>query len=1093
MPDPIQDNDKVKALYDGVSKDYNIGTYDEFKTKLQDPSKRKAFYEGVGKEYQLGTFEEFESKIVPRIPQTTTIDIQNARKQKQELETVVSNIDRPRSVTENRGAYAELPMLQESKKKLEQAYSQSVKSVAQKIGVNEDEAKSMVDDLADTPEEVFRQKGSTEDEILAKYKEEPVSTKQQLAAYKWLLPLQDIIKQDNPQGLVQEQSKILALQGINPETGKSLDLDFDKIRRSDLEKRNMILTYTEGYDESLRNKMLSNLAKDAAINYSGLIRGTENELSQVQIQGLDNDQKRAYLFYETLSPEEAERYKQLNVDPNKLTSSEKLGYQRLGKELKVKGIELTLNGLLSTINRLEVKYKKDGLSEQESALYKSYIERYEAESKKINDINRIENPNYQDINVHEAFLAEQDLGEQRSTGIDRFLKKVGVSVDELVSGTKNLIASPFRSTEGNYMAQLDAMGESMLNEEIVHVKPENILEQSYEYVLSKDFKNSLDAINNDKNLTPQQKRFARVDLINNNAEGLYKKSIDPKYNFSAKAIGNSFADMVAELLPFIATEGIGTMAGMGTTSSTFSSAMLTGFQKNYEIAAEEGLNPYTTALRRTAIQSAYLAGVGGVDAIKKMFKPKTAVGSLISKMRNEEIEAIIKSTPTAFKGVMGKFKDAGKVSLKLEGANVATELTNAAIEGKDVDISKMAEHFLVGLAKNTLLFGVAGSAKSLVSKDYRVQSDLDKLALFNAAARPKEFIAEVDKAILDGTVSESEGQQMKDNATKANTIFESLEFIDGKGKFLSEKAARELLFNKVKEMGVKEFLAKEVPPSLKEKSEIELETIKAENNLIYEPKTEKQLESTKNKLEKQLEEKDDNGKPTLNEKQQIAVKGELQAVKNKLAEYESSKQTTETTTKSVEQKPTETQTTTIGEPIEVSENQKQGEVGKEFIVDRKRENDGFSAISDSANNEPIKTVNEFIGGLSNKQSTSKGSSKYYPIEETINNKPVTIRVSDHSALAENKRGDVFQISIVVNGEGKDGLTVKDNDAEIRISGNKKNIEDKLLNVYDYIDEINQKVKTAKEEVVPTKESPQKKKVELLQNLLKFQKMKNKEK
>lgn len=76
-----------------------------------------------------------------------------------------------------------------------------------------------------------------------------------------------------------------------------------------------------------------------------------------------------------------------------------------------------------------------------------------------------------------------------------------------------------------------------------------------------------------------------------------------------------------------------------------------------------------------------------------MFKPKTAVGSLISKMRNEEIEAIIKSTPTAFKGVMGKFKDAGKVSLKLEGANVATELTNAAIEGKDVDISKMAEHF----------------------------------------------------------------------------------------------------------------------------------------------------------------------------------------------------------------------------------------------------------------------------------------------------------------------------------------------------------------------------------------------------------------
>lgn len=55
--------DKSKLLYDAVSKDYEIGTYDEFKTKLQSPEKRKSFYEGVGSEYSLGTYDEFESKI----------------------------------------------------------------------------------------------------------------------------------------------------------------------------------------------------------------------------------------------------------------------------------------------------------------------------------------------------------------------------------------------------------------------------------------------------------------------------------------------------------------------------------------------------------------------------------------------------------------------------------------------------------------------------------------------------------------------------------------------------------------------------------------------------------------------------------------------------------------------------------------------------------------------------------------------------------------------------------------------------------------------------------------------------------------------
>lgn len=60
MSDP---KDKSKLLYDAVSKDYALGTYEEFVEKLKDSTKRRAFYDGVGKDYALGSYDEFEGKL----------------------------------------------------------------------------------------------------------------------------------------------------------------------------------------------------------------------------------------------------------------------------------------------------------------------------------------------------------------------------------------------------------------------------------------------------------------------------------------------------------------------------------------------------------------------------------------------------------------------------------------------------------------------------------------------------------------------------------------------------------------------------------------------------------------------------------------------------------------------------------------------------------------------------------------------------------------------------------------------------------------------------------------------------------------------
>lgn len=77
--------DKTKLLYDTVSKDYDLGSFDDFKAKLQNPEKRKAFYEGVGSEYNLGSYDDFEKKVNPVKKKDNSTSLPPAQKSVLEL------------------------------------------------------------------------------------------------------------------------------------------------------------------------------------------------------------------------------------------------------------------------------------------------------------------------------------------------------------------------------------------------------------------------------------------------------------------------------------------------------------------------------------------------------------------------------------------------------------------------------------------------------------------------------------------------------------------------------------------------------------------------------------------------------------------------------------------------------------------------------------------------------------------------------------------------------------------------------------------------------------------------------------------------
>lgn len=59
MPDPR------KKLYSALSSKFDLGTFDEFNSKMDNPESRKKLYNSVSSNFDLGSYDEFESKIAP--------------------------------------------------------------------------------------------------------------------------------------------------------------------------------------------------------------------------------------------------------------------------------------------------------------------------------------------------------------------------------------------------------------------------------------------------------------------------------------------------------------------------------------------------------------------------------------------------------------------------------------------------------------------------------------------------------------------------------------------------------------------------------------------------------------------------------------------------------------------------------------------------------------------------------------------------------------------------------------------------------------------------------------------------------------------
>lgn len=62
-PDFEVKEDNIKALYNELKNEYDLGTEDQFRTSLKKQQNRHNLYNALKEEYDVGTFDEFEEKL----------------------------------------------------------------------------------------------------------------------------------------------------------------------------------------------------------------------------------------------------------------------------------------------------------------------------------------------------------------------------------------------------------------------------------------------------------------------------------------------------------------------------------------------------------------------------------------------------------------------------------------------------------------------------------------------------------------------------------------------------------------------------------------------------------------------------------------------------------------------------------------------------------------------------------------------------------------------------------------------------------------------------------------------------------------------
>lgn len=606
----------------------------------------------------------------------------------------------------------------------------------------------------------------------------------------------------------------------------------------------LVRKYSDNPDEAQKN-----FATEASVMYGTNLLINPNHFinNELTKYGLTANQIGAYEFLQDTDPRKAEQFKALLIDPSKIPTDYETQLGREDRALKLEQIGISLKKNAATEIRDEIN--KSINSGDNSPQILAAKEKNDADLAAIdNDINSISNgTKYLRVQRNDAEqFANELLGKKEGYG-KWAANELGKATGNTIKGTLDLIATPFRSDESNYLRQLQLIGEGSIDENLQSLPQSEQMLQSFKPFVKKELQEQIDAIKNDNTLDEDSKHEKVTKLLMNNPTSWSREGIEGgKTNVNLKSLLYGTTQLAANLAPFVAitaaTSGAGSGSSLARFTTEFAAAAATSFNDVYTQAIKEGdPNPYAKALRVTAINSAAMAGANTASEVRAMLGKveNPAVNKLLDKLTDKEITAALRNEPSAISNLRKTYnvvKGIGEKGLSnLGGAakviafTTAGQAINDAIDNNLQNLPDYVKHAGIELLK----FGAFGTLTSAFTGLKNKPTELNKTALYDAALNSDSYIKSLEDRVLNNTISKEEATQVKNNIEAAKKVLETVPMVDAKGKELSDVSKRELLFLKLQEKDIDQVLKSDIPSELADKLGKRIENIHEQIDKIY--------------------------------------------------------------------------------------------------------------------------------------------------------------------------------------------------------------------------------------------------------------------
>ena len=875
--DPPQNQDggdsPLKSLFNEYNPKLKIAKdYTEFEVLMRDKNNRKAFFDEFNPKIKLAKdFDEFESvlNIVPQqtqpkqaspAPQQPAIvgqpsvvvnDLLELRNLKKESNRVIKKVGQVAYGAMGAGGVTEGyddPLELEAKKKATQQYGEYINAYANKIGIE----KEYIDKAVSMPSEVPETWIPRVADLLQKNKD---SGERQIATLSWQYPLRNALEESLKNNLITKDELNNEWNNINQNQKTS-----GSFEQKQLHIWNVLQKITNLFPVEKAEKLKESVANDMYVSYANM---QPSDLAKIKQENknfstLTDDQLIGLAFLKDFKSGEYEAISKLLIDENTLnTTEQKAGNQERKKYVENLGLNMVIKynreKMQDVINSSLQKdpNAKAPLSEADKILYENHKSKYQEAVAKLNSLDA----KYPVASSYEyGKIAQELLGEQYRGYFSRLGNKTLDEFGNIGKSMWDLTVTPFMSEQNQAKRFLQVIGEGKAQDFENNLLLKN--QQNPEYggiQMSDELKTSIDAIKSNKDLTPEQKIGEVVKQLQNSKDW-YKKEADHKINNNFSAYMYGVGDITSTIVPYLAAAYVtgGTSLEASITqrlSSNIISSVATSYENELRFALNENKpNPQRTAFVRTAIKAAADAVGDEAGVIRRVFtSSKNSLGAIIAKMDDASIKKALSG------GAKNYFSNLAKQTPKFVLDNIKNTAQETAIETAGtmaVDISegkiKSAEEYAkeaqLGFV-NFLGFGTLAGFANLPKTVGR----LDKDAFYSVSQDPQSAIQLVDEKIKSGEIEKEKGEQIKKNITAGAEMLAKMPMLDKNGKpILDESKKSDLLFNKLKQIGINEFLKQEIPNELREKINQDLTQTQIEENKLYDGSEPQKTQTTTN-------------------------------------------------------------------------------------------------------------------------------------------------------------------------------------------------------------------------------------------------------